>query len=96
MHLKEKIEILIAWGTDIPVDVTGNIGSLRKINSSKVKLVIGANDEYISSGKVDDYILALHEQGVEYDFHTFEGTHELHEETIRYFQARLMDDGLEY
>tara|TARA_R110002050_G_scaffold300793_1_gene472794 strand:+ start:1275 stop:1946 length:672 start_codon:yes stop_codon:yes gene_type:complete len=95
-QLKVEIGCLVAWGSDIPKDVyLDNIKRL-KINQSKIKLVIGSSDEYISSEKVDDYIMEMHEQGVEFDFHTFEGGHNLHAETIRYFHARLMDDGLEY
>lgn len=95
-QLKGHIGILVAWGTDIPKDVYSENRKLQKINSSNIKLVIGSDDEYISSDKVDDYIMELHDQGVDFDFHTFEGKHELHEETIRYFHARLMDDNLEY
>ena len=95
-QLKENLGILIAWGTDIPKDVYSDNKSLQKINSSSIKLVIGSDDEYISSDKADDYIMDLHDQGVDFDFHTFDGKHELHEDTIRYFHARLMDDNLEY
>ena len=95
-QLKENLGILIAWGTDVPEDVYSSNMGLQKINASNVKLVIGSDDEYISSDKVDDYIMGLHDQGVDFDYHTFEGKHELHEKTVRYFHARLMDDNLEY
>lgn len=95
-QLSVNIGILVAWGTDIPRDVYEHNKSLQKINSSNIKLVIGSDDEYISSDKVDDYIMELHDQGVDFDFHTFEGKHEMHEKTIRYFHARMTDDNLEY
>lgn len=95
-QLSESIGILVAWGTDIPKDVYRNNRSLQKINAANIKLVIGSGDEYISSDKVDDYIMELHDEGVDFDFHTFEGNHEMNGETIRYFHARLMDDNLEY
>ena len=95
-QLSENIGILVAWGTDVPKDIYTDNKSLQKINSSSIKLVIGSDDEYIPSDKVDDYIMELHDQGVDFDFHTFDGKHEMHEETIRYFHARLMDDNLEY
>lgn len=95
-QLKVEIGSLIAWGTDLPKDVYLNNSKRQKINQSNIKLVIGSTDEFISTEKVDEYIVEFHEQGVDFDFHTFEGGHELHSETIRYFHARLMDDGLEY
>ena len=95
-QLKEKIRIIISWGSDIPVDVYSDNKLLNKINSSNIKLVIGTKDEYISEEKIDETILELHDQGVNFDFHTFSGGHELHPDTIRYFHARLMDDNLEY
>ena len=95
-QLSYDIGILIAWGSDIPKDVYTISKTKQKINSSNIKLVIGSEDEYISSEDVDSIIMDLHDEGVDFDFHTFEGRHELHEETIRYFHARLLDEGLEY
>ena len=95
-QLERAVEMVIAWGTDLPLDVIEQPQSLRKINESNIKLVIGSDDEYISSDKVDDFIIEYSDKGVEFDFHTFEGGHSLHEDTIRYFQVRMMHDGLEY
>jgi predicted esterase len=95
-QLDKEIGVLIAWGTDIPKDVISNGRKLQKINRSNIKLIIGSKDEYVSSDKVDNVIMELHDDGVDFDFHTFDGKHELHEESIRYFHSRLMDDNLEY
>jgi len=95
-QLKIDVGILVAWGTDIPKDVYLDNKKRQKINQSNIKLIVGSEDEYISSEQVDAIIMDLHDEGVTFDFHTFEGRHELHEETIRYFHARLMDDNLEY
>ena len=90
------IDLLISWGSDLPKDVYLVSKKQRKINASNIKLVVGSKDQYISSDELDDLIIDLHEEGVNFDFHTFEGTHELHEETIRYFHARLLDENMEY
>ena len=95
-QLDRDIGILVAWGTDFPKEVYTDGRKRLKINQSNAKLVIGSEDEYISSDIVDDIIMELHDNGVDFDFHTFDGKHELHLETIRYFHSRLMDDNLEY
>lgn len=95
-QLKFDIGILVAWGSDIPKDVYLDNKKRQKINQSNIKLVVGSKDEYISSDRLDEVIIELHDEGVDFDFHSFEGKHELHEDSIRYFHARLMDDHLEY
>ena len=95
-QLERNIGIVVAWGTDFPKEVYTDGKTRLKINQSNTKLVIGNEDEYISSDKVDEIILELHDNGIDFDFHTFEGKHELHSDTIRYFHSRLMDDNLEY
>lgn len=94
--LKRKVDILVAWGSDIPKDVYSDVNKLRKVNESKIQLVVGDSDEYISSDQVDDLIISLHDVGVQYDFHTFNGGHQIDQVLVRYFHARLMDDNLEY
>ncbi len=95
-QLNRDVQEIVIWGSDIPADVIDNIHGLRKINESALKIIVGSNDEYISSDQVDDLIVDLHDKGVDFDFHTFEGKHELHEDSIRYFHARLVDEKLEY
>lgn len=95
-QLDRAIDMLIAWGTDLPKEVLSNIQKLRKINESNIKLVIGSDDEYIDSDRVDDFIINYSDKGVEFDYHTFEGGHVIHEETMRYFHARMMNDGQEF
>lgn len=95
-QLNNTVDLLIAWGTDLPKDVYTDLKRLQKINDSNIKLVVGDSDEYISTEQVDDMIMELHEYGVDFDFHTYSGKHEIHEETMRYFHARLVDDKSEY
>ncbi|MGB1004442.1 MAG: alpha/beta hydrolase [Salibacteraceae bacterium] len=95
-NLVKSVSELVVWGSDMPVDVIDKPVNLKKINNCDIKLVIGSHDEYISSDQTDDLIMDLHDKGVEFDFHSFEGKHEIHYETVRYFHARLMDDKLEY
>lgn len=95
-RLSIPISTIVSWGSDIPTDVYKDIKLLQKVNESKIKLVIGDTDKYISSDQVDDLIIALHDQGVQFDFHTFSGGHELNEELIRYFHARILDSQMEY
>jgi predicted esterase len=95
-QLDRSVQMLIAWGTDLPIDVIDNIKLLRKINESNIKLIIGSDDEYIDSDNVDDLIIDYSDKGVEFDFHTFNGGHEIDVDSIRYFQARMMHDGLEF
>ena len=96
MQAQVKIAELVVWGSDLPKDVLTSMVALKKLNESNVKLIIGSKDEYISEEKVDELIMDLHDSGVDFDFHTFEGTHELHEDSVRYFHARIMDEKLEY
>ncbi|MFT4754674.1 MAG: putative esterase [Salibacteraceae bacterium] len=96
MSLDVIISELVVWGSNVPDDVVNNIKTLKKLNESNVKLIIGSKDEYLPEEKVDELIMDLHDKGVDYDFHSFEGKHELHEDSIRYFHARLVDDNLEY
>ena len=95
-QLDRSIDEIVVWGSDLPNDVVTNPHKLKKVNSSNLKFIVGSKDEYISSERVDDLIMEMHDHGVEFDFHTFEGKHELHEESIRYFHARLIDNKLEY
>ncbi len=95
-QLDRELGILVAWGSDIPKDVISNHRKLQKINQSNIKVIVGSDDEYISSEKVDEIIMELYDDGVDFDFHTFDGKHELHDESIRYFHSRLMNDNLEY
>lgn len=95
-QLKQKVDQLIAWGTDIPKDVISNPILLQKINESGIKLVVGSKDKYISSEKVDEFIMDYHDSGLNFDFHTFEGGHEIHLDTVRYFHARMLDNKTEY
>lgn len=95
-HTNLKISEVVVWGSDFPKDVFQDTKKLKKINEMNLKLVIGSKDQYISSDQTDDLIMNLHDEGVEFDFHTFDGLHELHSKTIRYFHARLIDDKSEY
>lgn len=95
-HLEEKVSEIVIWGSDLPSDIIDNVPKLKKVNTCNIKLVVGSDDQYISSDQVDDMIIDLHDKGVAFDFHSFEGRHELHEESIRYFHARLVDEQLEY
>lgn len=95
-RLEKPVEQFIAWGTDFPTDVLDDPRALRQMNASNIKLIIGDKDEYIDSDKVDDLIMDLHDRGLDFDFHTFDGTHELHADSLRYFNARMLDDKSEY
>lgn len=95
-QLDWSIDMLIAWGTDLPQEVLENNQNLRKVNESNIKLVIGSDDEYIDSDRVDDFIIDYSDKGVEFDYHTFDGGHEIHSETMRYFHARMMNGGQEF
>ena len=90
------VKQIVVWGSNLPNDVLGNIHSLKKINSSQMKFIVGSKDKYISEDQVDYLIVEMHDKGVDFDFHTFEGGHEMHEDSIRYFHARLIDEKLEY
>lgn len=95
-QLEREIQEIVIWGSDLPLDVVDNIHGLKKINRSSLKVIVGSHDEYVSTDKVDKIIVEMHEKGVDFDFHTFEGKHALHKDSIRYFHARLVDDKLEY
>lgn len=95
-QLERDVNEMVIWGSDLPLDVVNDIHKLKKVNQSNLKIMVGSDDQYISTGKVDGLIMEMHDKGVDFDFHTFDGKHELHEDSIRYFHARLMDDKTEY
>ncbi len=95
-QMNRDVNEMVIWGSDLPLDVVDDIHKLKKVNQSNLKIMVGSDDQYISSERVDELIMEMHGKGVDFDFHTFEGKHELHEDSIRYFHARLMDEKTEY
>ena len=48
-NLEQKVSELVVWGSDMPSDIVDVSTYLKKVNNCNIKLIIGSNDEYISS-----------------------------------------------
>lgn len=95
-QLDYSISVCLLWGSTLPEDVLLDFRSVKKINDSGLRFIVGERDKYISSDHVDIELDRLHDRGVSFDFHTFDGGHRLDDYTLRYFHARLLDDKTEY
>lgn len=70
---------IILWAGDIPSDVNYQEG---KYNDLFYHFVLGTKDEMVTMSMVELRLEALKLQGLTFQLHTFDGGHDLHEETI--------------
>lgn len=95
-QLQRRVDVCLLWGSGLPDDVIDDHKAVRKLNESGLRFIVGDRDKYIPSDKIDEEIDKLHDRGVSFDFHTFDGGHRLDDYTLRYFHARLLDNKTEY
>ena len=79
---KFKLNSLILWGCDLPNDCLAE-GNKSRWNDFKLKYVIGKNDEYIDEEKILHEKEKLTNYGLVYDFHLFEGGHNIESSTLK-------------
>ena len=82
MSNKLNTNSLILWGSDIPKDslVTEN---KSRLNSIKLKIVIGKNDEYINEEKKQEFVEIVKSYGLKYELIEYEGSHKIIEEELK-------------
>lgn len=64
---------LILWGSSIPPDIDYNL--LRKTLSSKIKIVIGDDDEFISEEDINTDAARLHKEKIDFELIKYRGKH---------------------
>lgn len=93
--LAREVSQIVIWGAGLAPEVYNEIQRIQKLNASHMKFVVGTDDRYLSNEDTDTLIIEMHNKGIDFDFHTYQGGHTLDKETIRYFHARLMGSQLE-
>ena len=79
-----KIDNLILWGGTLPPDMDFNFYKDR-LNSLKLHLVIGENDEFISAERVRNELNKLNEKNVKFTFHSYKGKHDIEKNVLNNF-----------
>ena len=79
---KFKMNSLILWGCDLPNDCLEEDNKSRW-SDFRLKYVIGKNDEYIDDEKIIHEKEKLTNYGLVYDFHLFEGGHNIESSTLK-------------
>ncbi len=79
---KFKLNSLILWGCNLPKDCLDD-GVKSRWNDFRLKYVIGKNDEYIDEEKISYEKEKIKNYGLVYDFHLFEGGHNIEESILK-------------
>ena len=79
---KFKLNSLMLWGCDLPNDCL-NEDNRSRWGDFRLKYVIGKNDEYIDDEKIIREKEKLTNYGLVYDFHLFEGGHNIESSTLK-------------
>jgi predicted esterase len=79
---KSKIDKLIVWGGGIPPDIDLS-GSKKLFDSSGFTIVIGDEDEIISSAQIKEELKKLDEVKLNYKFLSYNGGHEIRADILR-------------
>ena len=79
---KFKLNSLMLWGCDLPNDCL-NEDNRSRWSDFRLKYVIGKNDEYIDDEKIIREKEKLTNYGLVYDFHLFEGGHNIESSTLK-------------
>jgi predicted esterase len=76
------VDRLILWASDVPpdLDLTAHAETVRR---SKLTLVVGTDDEFLTPTRVADQEALLAKHGIPYRLRTFTGPHSMHAETLK-------------
>ena len=77
---------LIIWAGGLPPDLD-YVTYKQKLNSSRLTLVYGTNDEYLSAKDIDAEKTRLTALGLKYDVYSFDGGHDIEPDLL----ARITD-----
>ncbi|UKN01542.1 alpha/beta hydrolase [Paracrocinitomix mangrovi] len=77
---KHSFDKFVLWATVFPPDMEKEY--TEKFHQSKNYFVFGNNDEYYSPEKVEEHYNALKSLNIQFEMLTFEGNHNIHEETF--------------
>lgn len=66
---------LVLWGSSIPPDIDYN--TLREKLFSKVTIVIGDQDEFISEDSIKDEVERLHKMNIDFELKKYPGNHKI-------------------
>ncbi|WP_226388678.1 alpha/beta hydrolase [Penaeicola halotolerans] len=77
---KFDLSKLVLWGGVFPPDMKWDEN--QKLSSDNTHLVYGKQDEFFKQSIFDDQLTLLSKIGIKPSIHTFDGGHELHEETM--------------
>lgn len=87
-HGSGKVEFdeFILWAAVFPPDMPLNYQ--KSFSKSKNHFVFGNNDEFYSLDKAKEHLAEIKSLGLIFDFHNFEGNHDIHKETV----SKLLND----
>lgn len=81
-NCRVKLKKIVLWAGDLPSDVNY---LESPFNSLHFDYVVGNADEFIKMELVEQRVTKLKEMGLNLNLHTFEGGHDLHDETLKHF-----------
>lgn len=82
MAKRVKLRALVAWASDIPKDVLTPEG-VAYLNTIPVYLVVGTQDEFISTQRLQEFTDLLQEVGLTYKLISFDGKHRIDAEPLQ-------------
>ena len=87
---KIRVKAAVAWASDIPADVLTPDG-VAFLNATKVFVVIGNQDEFISPERAQQAKDQLNFVGLDYELISFEGKHRILEEPLNKLYQSIHD-----
>lgn len=80
-HEQPPVDNLIVWAGEMPPDIDYKELS-PLLQKTALTLVLGTNDQFISTGQMEQQVEAVQQYTPHVAYHTFEGKHRLDENTI--------------
>lgn len=81
-HTEKKIEHVVLWASVFPPDMNWVLGK-ESFLSKQLTIVSGRADEFLSEEKVEQQLNALNDLGIDFQFYTFDGGHEIDQPTLQ-------------
>lgn len=82
------INRLILWGSSLPRDINYNFRP-SYWNDLNIKLVIGNEDRFITKEKLDEELIFLKSQKINYELISYEGIHKIDEKILKNISEQL-------
>lgn len=82
------VDHLVVWGSDIPSDTLSS-SCIEKWNTTKVILVIGTEDQYISEERKNGFLAQLNIAGIHVEVIEYQGDHRIFPTVLKSISDKL-------